>query len=158
MSIDLSNLPDLEIGNVAPDFNLKNQKGEDIQLSKVLASWKRVLLVFYPGDMTPGCTVQLCGIRNVFADYEKAGVKVYGMNHKDAKSHQRFIDMHGYQFDILVDTDRILQYKYGAVKSFIGKASTKRGVFLIDTDGKILYKVWGQQDNQKILELIADLN
>ncbi len=157
MALDLSNLPDLKVGDVAPIFSLKNQKDETISLQEVLSSGKMVLLVFYPGDLTPGCTVQLCGIRDIYSEYEAANVKVLGVNHSNAKSHQKFIDTYNYQFDILVDEDRQLQYAYGAVKNFIGKASTKRGVFLIDTDGKIIYQVWGQQDNHKILEFIGSI-
>jgi peroxiredoxin Q/BCP len=157
MNTDLENLPNLEVGSLAPNFSLSNQNGEVVELGEVLKSGKRVLLVFYPSDMTPGCTMQLCGIRDIYGDYEKAGVKVFGVSHNDAKSHRKFIDMHGYQFDILVDSDRKVQKEYGAVKKFFTNTTTKRGVFLIDTDGKILYRFWGQQDNQLILNLIDSI-
>jgi thioredoxin-dependent peroxiredoxin len=154
MALDLSNLPNLKVGDEAPKFLLKNQKGEDVALDQILAAGKKVMLVFYPGDLTPGCTTQLCGIRDVYADYEKENVKVLGINHSNAKSHQKFIDTYNYQFDILIDEERKLQYQYGAVKNFMGKASTKRGVFVIDTNGKIIYLVWGQQNNQEILNFL----
>jgi thioredoxin-dependent peroxiredoxin len=157
MNSDLENLPNLVVGSKAPNFSLSNQSGELIELDTVLKSGKRVLLVFYPGDMTPGCTAQLCGIRDIYKDYVNAGVKVFGVNHKDSQSHKKFIDLNGYQFDILVDTDRKVQKEYGAVKKFFNNTTTKRGVFLIDTDGKILYRFWGQQDNQLILNLIDSL-
>ena len=60
MNSDLENLPKLDVGSLAPNFSLSNQNGEVVELSEVLKSGKRVLLVFYPGDMTPGCTIQLC--------------------------------------------------------------------------------------------------
>jgi len=157
MNTDIENLPNLEVGSLAPNFSLSNQDGQVIELESVLKSGKRVLLVFYPNDMTPGCTMQLCGIRDVYKDYEKAGVKVFGINHNDAKSHKKFIEFQGYQFDILVDTDRKVQKEYGAVKKFFSNTTTKRGVFLIDTDGKILYRFWGQQENQLILNLVDSL-
>lgn len=156
MNIDLTTLPKLNVGSVAPNFSLSNQKGEIVQLSEILKGGKIVLLVFYPGDMTPGCTTQLCGIRDIYTEYENAGVKVLGINQGDEKSHQKFIKMHNYQFDILVDPDRKTALEYGAIKKMFGHNSTKRGVFLIDTNGKIIYQIWGQQDNRSILDFIAN--
>ncbi len=82
----------LKVGDKAPDFTAKNQAGIEISLSKLLKEGKKVLLVFYPGDDTPGCTSQLCGIRDIYKEYKDLGVEVYGVNHADEKSHQKFIE------------------------------------------------------------------
>jgi len=52
------------VGDLAPDFTLKNQAGQEINLKDELAK-NKILLVFYPKDMTSGCTKQLCGIRDI---------------------------------------------------------------------------------------------
>ena len=144
----------LEVGDLAPDFIALTQSGEKIVLSEVLRSGKKVLIVFYPGDDTPGCTKQLCGIRDVYSEYAKLGVRVFGINHGDAKSHQKFIDKYSYQFDILVDEDKSIAKDFGAIKKFFAHYILKRGVFLINFDGTITYRFWGQHDNQKVIEAI----
>lgn len=148
--------PKPKIGSIAPDFNAENQKGETISLKKLLKSGQKVLLVFYPADQTAGCTTQLCGVRDVFQDYKKVGVTILGINQAGAESHQKFIDKNNYPFDILIDTDRKISENYGQLKFMFGHKSIKRGVYLINTDGSILYTIQGQQDNQLILDLLKN--
>lgn len=146
--------PKPKLGSLAPDFNAENQKGETITLKNLLKTGQKVLLIFYPADQTTGCTTQLCGVRDYYEEYKKAGVAVLGINHADAVSHQKFIDKHNYQFDILIDTNRMISENYGQLKFMFGHRSIKRGVYLIDTDGRVIYTVQGQQDNQVILDLL----
>jgi len=150
----------LEIGSLAPTFSALIQEPdggiENFNLIETLTAGNKVLLVFYPGDDTPGCTAQLCGIRDVYSSYKKLGVKVVGVNHKDGKSHLKFIKKNNYPFGILIDEDKSIRSAYGAEKSFFKNITTKRSVFLIDTDGKILFIHWGQQDNQEIFNLLEN--
>jgi len=148
-------MPKLEIGEKAPMFTAKNQDGDLVDIQSVLAGGSKILLIFYPGDDTPGCTKQLCGVRDVYAQYADAGVKVFGVNHADENSHGKFISKYSFPFDILVDENKEIAKQYGALKKFFANLVIKRGVFLLDTDGTILYRYWGQQDNQKILSLLS---
>jgi hypothetical protein len=78
---------DLAVGDRAPLFTLSDQDGKKVSLTDFKGK-KNVVLIFYPGDMTPGCTMQLCAIRD---DWSKFGAKdavVYGVNHADAGSHR----------------------------------------------------------------------
>ena len=148
----------LQIGAKTPDFSAKVQNPDgsviDITLSKLLADGQKVLLIFYPGDDTPGCTAQLCGVRDVYATYQKLGVTVMGVNPANAESHLKFIKKYEYPFGIIVDEDKTIREKFGAIGSFFGKATTKRSVFLIDTDGTCIYRFFGQQDNDKVFEIL----
>jgi thioredoxin-dependent peroxiredoxin len=145
---------ELKVGSIAPDFSLFTQSARQVNLYQVLDSGKKVLLIFYPKDMTPGCTVQLCGVRDTYSDYAKYEIEIFGVNQDSSESHQRFIDTHQFQFDILIDEDRQVAKQYGAIKHIFGNIGTKRGVFLINTDRTILYQVWGQQDNSEVLEVL----
>jgi thioredoxin-dependent peroxiredoxin len=147
----------LEIGDTAPDFVTKIETGEDVHLYDVLDSGKKVLLVFYPADFTPGCTTQLCGIRDIYREYTDLGVTVLGINPGNAESHVKFIKQHKYQFNIAVDEDRQIIEKYGAKGFLYGRPRIMRGVFLIGSDKKIIYRFWGQQDNQKIINILKEL-
>lgn len=146
----------LEIGDIAPDFVTNNQAGDSVHLYELLNQNKKVLLVFYPKDFTPGCTNQLCGIRDVYKEYADLGVTVLGINPRNADSHAKFKAEYKYQFDILVDKDREIIEKYGAKGFLYGRPRIMRGVFLIGTDKKIIYRFWGQQDNQKIINLLKE--
>lgn len=152
----------LEIGETAPNFSASSQNpdgtSENIELSKILESGKKVLLIFYPGDDTPGCTKQLCGIRDVYEEYKKAGVVVLGINHAGEESHLKFIRKYNFPFSIVVDKDKSIRSKYGAEKLFFKNITTKRSVFLIDTNKKILFINWGQQDNEQILNMLKTNN
>jgi thioredoxin-dependent peroxiredoxin len=148
----------LSLNTIAPDFTLNNQKGEKINLYDILESGQKVLLVFYPGDMTPGCTSQLCGIRDIYKEYKDLNVTIFGMNHSNEKSHQKFIDMHNYQFDILVDTNKEVSRQYGQISKLFTSEIVKRGVILINTDKKIVYIKQGQQNNAEVINFIKTLN
>jgi thioredoxin-dependent peroxiredoxin len=152
--LDLKDTIKLKVGDTAPDFTSLTQSGEQIILSKLSQSGQKVLLVFYPGDDTPGCTKQLCGIRDFYSEYQQLGVRVLGINHGKAKSHQKFIDKYEYKFDIIVDENKQIIHQYGALKKFFNNLAVKRGVFLVGSGGKISYIFWGQQDNEKIIELL----
>jgi peroxiredoxin Q/BCP len=150
----------LEIGDLAPNFVNVSAKPEslveEIELYKILKEGEKVLLVFYPGDDTPGCTKQLCEIRDIYSEYQKLGVRVIGINHGNQKSHHKFIDKYSFPFEIVIDENKEIRESYGATKPFFKNITTKRGVFLIDTDKKILFIHWGQQDNEKIINFLKN--
>ncbi len=146
----------IQVGDTVKPFTAKIQDGSEIESSKVLATNNFILLVFYPGDDTPGCTKQLCGIRDIYQEYKTLGVKIFGVNHGNEESHKKFINKYDYKFDIIVDENKKLVEEFGAIGSFFGNPTVKRGVFLIDKDHKIAFKHWGQQNNEKIIDMLKD--
>lgn len=146
-------IPPIEVGDMAPFFTLKNQKGKKVSL-KDFKNKKNVLLIFYPGDNTPGCTKQLCALRDDFSVFKKHDTIIFGVNHADDESHQKFIDNYSFPFDLLIDTDRKVSRKYKALKFMFGHESIKRSVVLIDKSGKIIYLKRGLPDNSEILEAL----
>lgn len=151
----------LKVGDLAPDFTAVVQFAntqKTLSLAELLASGQKVLLIFYPKDQTPGCTRQLCGVRDVYPEYLQRKVTILGVNPGDASSHQKFIQQQGYDFGLVVDKDGYIRELYGAVTYFFGHKITKRGVFLINENGQIIYIHWGQHDNQKIFALLDKQN
>jgi thioredoxin-dependent peroxiredoxin len=150
-----------QIGEIAPNILAKIQNPDetvsDFDLYKALESGQKIMLVFYPGDDTPGCTAQLCRIRDMYSDYAKAGITVVGVNPASSESHLQFITKYSYPFGIVVDETKSIRESYGAVGSFFGKPTTKRSVFLINTDKVIAYRFVGQQDDAKVLEIARSL-
>lgn len=144
-----------EVGKKAPDFSLMDSDGNKVKLSELRG--QPVVLIFYPGDNTPGCTAQLCAIRDDYSKFKKFKAQVYGVNHAGAESHNKFIDKFGFKFPILIDTDRKVSEKYGAIKFMFGHKSIKRSVIIIDKDGKITWVKRGMPSNAEILDIISGL-
>jgi thioredoxin-dependent peroxiredoxin len=142
------------VGQIAPDFTASIQTGEMINLDELIKSGKKVLLVFYPGDKTPGCTKQLCGIRDVYKEYKELGVVVLGINHANAKSHQGFIDAYKYPFDIIVDEGKEISRSYGQIGKFFASEVIKRAVYLIGENREVLYVKQGMHSDEEVLQFL----
>ena len=129
----------LKEGDKAPDFNAKDQDGNDVKLADLKGT--RVVLYFYPKDDTPGCTKEACSFRDANDVYRSKGIRVLGVSTDNEKSHQKFISKFQLPFDLLADTDKKIVEAYGVwgEKSMYGKKymGTIRKTFLIDADGKI---------------------
>ena len=137
----------LKTGEAAPDFTLKDANGKTVTLSGFRGK-KNVVLVFYPMDNTPGCTKQLCTIRDDWSMFEKADAQVFGVNPGDAKSHQKFSGKFDFPFPLLIDEDKKVTVDYGAK----GLMMTKRTVYGIDKDGKIAFAERGMPSSETILK------
>lgn len=129
----------LKVGDIAPDFTVKDQDGNQITLSKLKG--KKVVLYFYPKDNTPGCTAEACNLRDNYQALLKAGYTVLGVSKDDEKSHKKFIDKFDLPFPLLADTELDIHEKYGTwvEKSMYGRKymGTARVTFIIDENGKI---------------------
>lgn len=128
------------VGELVPDFTLQDQDGKSHTLSQYRG--KKVVLYFYPKDMTPGCTVQAEGMRDSMNDLEAKGIVVLGVSVDDVKSHKKFVEKHNLNFPLLADTDKKVVEEYGVwkEKSMFGKKymGIQRDTFLIDEDGKLI--------------------
>ncbi len=129
----------LHIGDIAPDFESKDQQGNTVRLSDLQG--KKIVLYFYPKDNTSGCTAQACSLNDNLEALEKSGYQVLGVSIDSEKSHQKFIDKYGLKFPLLADTDKKVVELYGVwkEKSMYGRKymGTVRTTFLIDEQGKI---------------------
>ncbi|MBP7416833.1 MAG: thioredoxin-dependent thiol peroxidase [Pyrinomonadaceae bacterium] len=137
----------LKEGDKAPDFNAKDQDGNDVKLADLKG--QRVVLYFYPKDDTPGCTKEACSFRDADEVYKSKGIRVLGVSTDNEKSHQKFISKFQLPFDLLADTDKQIVEAYGVwgEKSMYGRKymGTFRKTFLIDGDGKIV-KIFDKVD------------
>jgi peroxiredoxin Q/BCP len=129
----------IEIGKKAPDFTVKDQDGKPVKLSALKG--KKVILYFYPKDMTPGCTAEACNLRDNYKELQRRGYEVLGISTDSEKSHQKFITKEKLPFRLLADTDRSVHEKYGTwvEKSMYGRKymGTARVTFVIDEAGVI---------------------
>lgn len=130
----------LTAGQAAPDFTLQNQSGEQTTLKSLLAS-HRVLLYFYPKAMTPGCTVQACGLRDIKAELAAKNVVAVGVSTDPVKSLAKFVERDQLNFMLLSDPEHQLAEAFGVwgEKKFMGKVydGIHRISFLIEQDGVV---------------------
>ena len=96
----------MNIGDKVPEILGLNEKGEEIRLSDYKG--KKIVLYFYPKDMTSGCTAQACNLRDNYAELRAHGYEVIGVSVNDAKSHQKFIEKNELPFTLIADTDKKL--------------------------------------------------
>jgi thioredoxin-dependent peroxiredoxin len=143
----------LQVGEVAPDFSLSDEKGNQVRLSDFRGK-QAVVLIFYPADETPGCTRQLCAARDDKEVYEKAGAAVFGVNPGKEASHEKFINKHNLTMPLLVDKGLEVATRYDAVMGFGPLKLVNRTVVTIGKDGKILFYRRGIPSTPEILERI----
>jgi thioredoxin-dependent peroxiredoxin len=129
----------LQVGDKAPDFTVNDHEGKPVKLSDLKG--KKVVLYFYPKDMTPGCTTESCNLRDNYQAMKKRGYEVLGVSTDSEKSHQKFIEKEKLPFRLLADTDKAMHGSYGTwvEKSMYGRKylGTARKTFVIDEQGVI---------------------
>ena len=147
----------LKEGDKAPEFNITDQNGNTHKITDYKG--KKLILYFYPKDLTPGCTVQSCNLRDNYENLTKDGFEVIGVSADDEKKHQRFIGKHSLPFNLLADTNKEVLNNYGVwgEKKFMGKTydGIHRTTFVIDEKGiiiKIIRKVKTKNHTQQILD------
>ncbi len=153
----------LEIGTVAPDFELPDQDGVTHRLSDYRGC--KVVLYFYPRDNTAGCTKQACGFAERYPQFAEKGAVVLGVSKDSVASHKRFREKYGLPFTLLADPEHAVIEAYGAwqEKKNYGKVSmgTVRSTYLIDEEGVVrraVTKVKAADDPQKELEALDGLD
>lgn len=128
------------VGKAAPSFTLVNQDGEKVSL-KDFKGKQTVVLYFYPKAMTPGCTVQACGLRDSKRKLTSNDIVVLGVSPDAPARLAKFIERDKLNFDLLSDEDHAVADKYGAwgPKKFMGKSydGILRTTFIIGKDGKL---------------------
>ena len=119
----------VSVGDEAPDFVLETTDNETLRLSALRG--RKVVLFFYPADASPGCTIQVCALRDVYEELAGHGAEVVGINGQSVESHQRFADNHAVPFPIASDADNAVRRLYGAFSWRL----PGRVTYLIDEDG-----------------------
>ena len=151
----------VEAGDLAPDFTLTSDSGETVTLSSFRG--KRVVLFFYPKDDTPGCTVEACGFRDVYSEFEERGAVVLGVSPDDEPSHVRFREKYGLPFTLLADPDKEAAQAYGVwrERKLYGKVGfgIKRSTFVIDSEGRVAHAIYGVKPEghpQQVLDALGE--
>lgn len=149
-----------EIGDTAPDFELKNQHGQTVRLSDLRG--RKVILFAYPKAATSGCTTQACGFRDALPQVETHNAVVLGISPDAPDALKKWRDKEGLSYDLLSDPTHETLEAWGAwgEKSMYGKKyfGVIRSHWVIDEDGKIIdvqVKVSPKDSVVKALKVLA---
>jgi len=152
----------LELNELAPDFTLLDQNGNQHKLSDYRG--KKVILYFYPKDDTPGCTTEACQFNEILPNFQRTEAVVLGISADTPESHKKFAEKYNLNFTLLSDPDKEVIQKYGVwkEKNMYGKKTfgIVRTTFIIDEEGKIrkIYNnVKADGHAQKVIEDIKTL-
>lgn len=156
----------LSVGDPAPDFTALalggpyGPEGEQVSLKDFAG--KTLVLYFYPKDDTPGCTVQACGLRDRWPDFQAVDAEVFGVSTDSEQSHREFISKHGLPFPLLSDETKRMVADYGvwAEKNLHGQKTmgTERSTFVIGPDGRlsaIFRRVKPEEHAGQVLDAVA---
>ena len=125
----------LSIGDSAPAFTLPGTGGRDYSLAEYRGA--PVVLVFYPGDGSAVCTMQLNNYSHDIERFREVGATVLAISPQDVESHEQFsADNGGFAFPLLADTDKAVAKLYD-VPGPVG--FYRRSVFVLDKEGVVRY-------------------
>jgi peroxiredoxin Q/BCP len=152
-----------KIGNLAPAFTLQDQNADKVSL-KQFRDHSNVVLYFYPKAMTPGCTVQACGIRDSKKELAKLDTIVLGVSPDPVAKLGRFIEKQDLNFTLLSDEDHAITEKYGCwdLKKFMGREfmGVLRTTFIIGKDGRlkqVMNKFKTKSHHDDVISMIKEL-
>lgn len=126
----------MNIGDRAPYFELPDETGTLRTLDGLIADGP-IVLFFYPGAMTPGCTKESCHFRDLAAEFAEAGAARVGISGDEVAKQAEFSEKYTFDFPLLSDVSGEVRKAYGVSRNF-ALAATKRATFVIDSDGTIL--------------------
>jgi peroxiredoxin Q/BCP len=123
------------VGEIAKNFSLKDQNGNEFDLYNNLDS--RILLVFYPKDDSPVCTRRLSNYMQYLKEFEKNNIKIVGINTAESDSHFSFCNKLKLNFPVLCDISKQISKNYKAL-NLLGR--NKRKLVLIGTNRRIIFE------------------
>ncbi|WP_354624788.1 thioredoxin-dependent thiol peroxidase [Psychromonas sp. MME2] len=146
-------------GDAAPLFTLQDDQENNISLADL--SGKKVLIYFYPRALTPGCTTQACGLRDVKEELAAFNTVVYGVSPDPVKKLASFVEKKSLNFPLLSDPDHAIAEAFGVwgEKKFMGKIydGIHRISFLINEQGvieKVFDKFKTKEHHQVVLDYL----
>lgn len=150
----------LKVGDKVPEFQGKDENGNTVKSSNYKG--KKLIVYFYPKDMTPGCTNQACNLRENYESLKSKGFEILGVSADSEARHQKFIEKYNLPFQLIADTEKevINQFGVWGPKKFMGKEyeGINRTTFVIDEEGKILSiidKVKTKDHTQQIIDTLV---
>lgn len=133
-------------GSTAPDFELPDENGNLVRLSETVRTGP-VVLFFYPGAMTGGCTQEACHFRDLAIEFKQVGAQRLGISADPVARQKQFTEANAFDYPLLSDEDRAVATAYGVRRRFV--TPVKRATFVIGED-MVIYKVITSEMNMQV--------
>ncbi len=150
---------EIKVGDVAPDFTLKNQDGNEVTLSGFKGQ-KNVVLAFYPLDWSPVCTNENKCLTDDFPSFSDANAELLGISTDSFFSHKAWADSLDLKHTLLADMHRDVCKAYGLY--FPDLNCSKRATVIVDKQGNVAYvkvqEIKTARDDKEILDALKALN
>lgn len=147
----------LKIGDIAPEFKLKDQNSNLISLEE-FKNKKNIILFFYPKDFSPLCTSEVCEFQDSYEIFKNSNSEVLGISADNIETHKKFSEKYNVSFSILSDNNNKIRKLYGAFSLAVIPA---RITFIIDKLGIIKYifssNLSSSKHIKKSLEIVSGL-
>jgi thioredoxin-dependent peroxiredoxin len=162
----------LNVGDKVANFEATADNGKTWKSKKVIGK-KNLVVYFYPAAMTGGCTKQACAYRDAMDDLSSADAEVVGISGDEVKNLELFKQAHNLNFTLLSDSDGSIARMFGVPVTEGAKSierevdgtlhtlarglTTSRWTFIVDKQGKVIYKstdVNAEQDSKAVLEVL----
>jgi peroxiredoxin Q/BCP len=140
----------ISIGDTCPDFSLKNQSGEMINIKDYIGS-KHVIIYFYPKDNTPGCTKEACSFRDAMQELNTLDGAVFGISADSVASHKKFADQFRLSFNLLSDVGNTVRKSFKVPANLFGLIPG-RVTYIVNKEGKIVHIINNQMNPDKHIE------
>eukprot|EP01042_Synura_sphagnicola_P012967 gene12967-16486_t len=135
LSPTMSTARQLAVGDRAPDFELKNAKGQSFRLSDYLGK-KSVVVFFYPADNSPGCTQQVCAFQRKFPDFRAANAEVFGVSNGGVADKEKFIASNRVtSYELLIDEGDKVRKAWKVPRALF--VIPGRATYAVDPAGKV---------------------
>ncbi len=144
----------LPVGKRAPEFSLPATGGNTVRLSDFRGR-KHLIMVFYPGNDTPGCNRQLSALRDDMEHFAKAGAGIIAVNPATVAAHERYASKHHFNFPLLSDAKREVARAFNSLKD--NGTSIQRTVYLIDKGGIIQFAKQGMASHEELFHTLQRL-
>ena len=137
----------IQVGDTIPSFTLKDQNGNDFDISTLLGR-KKLVIFFYPQDGSLNCTKEACYFRDLSEVFEEAGAVVVGISGQSVESHKNFAEKNKLNFTILSDTENDVRKLFGVPTRIFGLVPG-RVTYVADKSGKVVYIFDSQTETQR---------
>ena len=137
----------IQIGDSVPAFTLKDQNGNDFDISTFLGR-KKLVIFFYPQDGSLNCTREACYFRDLSEVFEEANAIVIGISSQSVESHKEFAEKNHLKYTLLSDSENKVRKLFG-VPGRIFRLIPGRVTYVADRSGKVVYIFDSQTETQR---------
>lgn len=137
----------IQIGDMIPSFTLKDQNGNDFDISTFLGN-KKLVIFFYPQDGSLNCTREACYFRDLSDVFDEADAIVIGISSQSVESHKEFAENNNLKYTLLSDNRNIVRKLFGVPSKVFGLIPG-RVTYVADRSGKVVYIFDSQRETQR---------